>query len=245
MRRSILSCWPVWVYRTFTHYLIYGPNFGKKILLNKKYVFDFIPLLSETFIIPRRIQRDIVINIYRSLCKWLIILVIFEWNLNFFESFSKNIQISNFIKIYQWVPSCSNADRRTDIRTDVMKLIVAFHNFVNASEDDGSQFEIYLLHCCPTKLHTTLAVNNWDSTKCVQAKDQDLTKEHKYWGLEIGLSLLPTVERKTKRVSGIQTNTQREPGASLHSKESEMKWERPTSLTAHKSSNCVGMMKKL
>jgi hypothetical protein len=115
-----------------------------------------------------------------------------------------------------------------------MKLIVAFHNFVNASEDDETQFEIYLLHCCPTKLHTTLPVNNWDTTKCVQDKDQDLTKERKYCGSEIGLSLLPTVERKTKWVSGIQTNRQRDSGASLHSKESEMKWQRPTSLTAQK-----------
>jgi len=42
------------------------------------------------------------------------------------------------------------------------------------------------------------------------------------------------VERKTKRVSGIQTKRQRESGASLHSIEREMKWQRPTSLTAQK-----------
>jgi hypothetical protein len=62
----------------------------------------------------------------------------------------------------------------------MMKLIAAFHNFVKASEEDERQFEIYLLHCCPMKMHTNLPVNNWDTTKCVQAKDQDLTKEHKY-----------------------------------------------------------------
>jgi len=62
----------------------------------------------------------------------------------------------------------------------MMKLIVAIHNFVNASEEDERQFEIYLRHCCPTKVHTSLPVNNWDTTKRVQTKDQDLTKEHKY-----------------------------------------------------------------
>jgi hypothetical protein len=150
------------------------------------------------------------------------------------DSFSKSIQIPNFTKVCQWEPSYSHADIRTDTRTDMMKLIGAFHNFVNASEDDERQFEIYRLHCCPAKLHTTLPADNWDTTKCVQAKDQDLIKEHKYWGLEIGLSLLPTVGRKTKRVSGTQTNRQRESGSSLHSKESEMKWQRPISKTAQK-----------
>ena len=218
---------------------------GKNIIEHKICVLIFIPLLSEIFLIPRRMQRDIIINIHKSLCKGLIILVIFEWKLNFRESFSTNIQISNIIKICQWGPSCSHADRRTETGTDMMKLIAAFHNFVNASEDDERQFEIYLLHCCPTKLDTTLPVNNRDTTKCVQAKDQDLTKEHKYWGLEIGLSLLPTDEGKTRRVSGIQTNRQRESGASLHSKGSEMEWQRPTSLTAQKNSKCVGLMEKL
>ena len=200
------------------------------------FFFIFIPLLSETLLIPRRIQRHIIINIHRYLCKALIILVIFEWNLDFVDSFSKNIQISNFVKICQWEPSCSHAERQTDTRTDMIELIVAFHNFLNAPEEDERQFEIYLLQCSPTKLHTTLPVNNWDTTKCVQAKDQDLTKEHKYWGLEIGLSLLPTVERKTNE--SLESKLTGNENQALHctpkTKESEMKRQRPTSLTAQK-----------
>ena len=47
--------------------------------------------------------------------------------------FSKNTQISNFIKSDQWEPSCfTRTVRRTDGRTDMTKLIVAFRNFVNA-----------------------------------------------------------------------------------------------------------------
>jgi len=47
------------------HYLINGTTFGKKKLLNTKCVFRFsVQILSETFLIPRRIQRDITINVH-------------------------------------------------------------------------------------------------------------------------------------------------------------------------------------
>jgi hypothetical protein len=209
MRHFILSCVVCLGFPNVSTLPHIQPEFREKSVIKLKIcVLIFIPLLSEPFLI-QRIQRDFIINIHRQWCKGLIILVIFEWNLNFLNSFSKNIQISNFLKICHWESSYSHADRRTETRTDMMKLIVAIHNFVNASEEDERQFEIYLRHCCPTKLHTTLPVNNWDTTKRVQTKDQDLTKEHKYWGLEIGFSLLPTVEGITRRVSGIQTSSRR------------------------------------
>jgi hypothetical protein len=105
----------------------------------------------------------------------------------------------------------------------MIKLIVAFHNFVNAPEEDKRQFEIYLLHCSPTKLHITLPVNNWDTTKCVQAKDQDLTKEHKILRFRDWSFASSNGWEENKRVSGIQTNRQWESGASLHS-QNERKW---------------------
>jgi len=58
-------------------------------------------------------------------------------NLNFLRRFSKNVQISHFVKICPVATefSCVNrqADRETDVWTDITKLIVAFHNSANAS----------------------------------------------------------------------------------------------------------------
>jgi hypothetical protein len=50
----------------------------RKQLLNIQYVFLFsLQLLFETFLILRKIQRDIIINVLRCSCKVLIILVRF------------------------------------------------------------------------------------------------------------------------------------------------------------------------
>jgi hypothetical protein len=68
---AVLYChlWPVWPYHIFPHYFINGTIFGKK-LSNIKCVFWFsLQLVSETFLILRRIQRDITINAHRSLVR--------------------------------------------------------------------------------------------------------------------------------------------------------------------------------
>ena len=75
-----------------------------------------LQLLSETFLILRRTERDIIQNVYRSSCKVPAILVRFEWNLNFLDRFLKNTQVSNFVEIRlerEREPSCSV---RSDIR---------------------------------------------------------------------------------------------------------------------------------
>jgi len=48
---------------------------------------------------------------------------------NLIDGFPKNPQISNLMKTIQWEPSCST---RTDGRTVMTKLIVAFRNFLKA-----------------------------------------------------------------------------------------------------------------
>jgi hypothetical protein len=73
---SKIYLWPVWLYHIFPHYMINGMTSGKK-LLNLKSVFCFsLQLLSETFIVLRKIQRDIFINVHRS-CKVPVVLVRF------------------------------------------------------------------------------------------------------------------------------------------------------------------------
>ena len=79
-------------------------------LLNVKLPFWFsLQLLSETFLILRRTERDIT-SVHSSSCKVCVILVRFQCNLNFRGRFSKNTGISNFMKVL-WEPSCS---MRTD-----------------------------------------------------------------------------------------------------------------------------------
>jgi hypothetical protein len=57
-------------------------------------------------------------------------------NLNFFSGFLKTIQISNFMKLRSMGAELFHADKETDGRTDITKLIVASHNFVNAPKNE-------------------------------------------------------------------------------------------------------------
>jgi hypothetical protein len=77
--RSASYChmWPARLYSIFTLYIVNGTIFEKKIL-NITCVFSFsVQILSETFFILRRTERDMVINVYLSSCKIPLILVRF------------------------------------------------------------------------------------------------------------------------------------------------------------------------
>jgi hypothetical protein len=80
----------------------------EKISEHKSCVLICLQLLSRTFLILRRILRDIVINVKTSSCKVPVILVGFWRNVNFLDGFLKKAQISNIIKNYQ------NCFMRTD-----------------------------------------------------------------------------------------------------------------------------------
>jgi hypothetical protein len=131
---AVLYChlWPVWLYHIFPHYLINGTIFGKK-LSNIKCVFLFsLQLLSETFLILRRIQPNIIINVHSCSCKVPVALVRFWWNFNFQDRFSTNSQISNFMKIRPVGAELFHADGRTDSQTNMTKLTVTFRNFASS-----------------------------------------------------------------------------------------------------------------
>jgi hypothetical protein len=121
--------WPVWLYHIYSFYLINGTIFRKK-LWNRKCMFWFsLRILSETFLILRRIQRDIIINIHRSSCKVLIILVRFWWNFNFLNRFSKNRQTWNLMKIRPVGTKLFHAERRADRQTHIHDETVVFSQF--------------------------------------------------------------------------------------------------------------------
>ena len=101
-RVSYCRLWPARLYNIFPHYFIKGMILEKKKLLNIKCVFWFsIQFLLETFLILRRNERSVIINVHRSLCKAPVIPVRFSSNLNFLDRFSKNTQVLNFTKIRQ------------------------------------------------------------------------------------------------------------------------------------------------
>jgi len=85
--------WPVQLHRIFPHYILNGVIFERRKATNTIYVLWFsLQLLSEICIIVRRIQRDMVRNVYWSPCKALVILVEFNeiwifWTVFFLEMY--------------------------------------------------------------------------------------------------------------------------------------------------------------
>jgi hypothetical protein len=66
----------------------------------------------------------------------------FKWNLTFLDRFSKNAQISNFMKIGLLWTELLHAEGQTDMA----KLIVALRNFANAPKKE--RHFSYCNHAC-------------------------------------------------------------------------------------------------
>jgi fucose 4-O-acetylase-like acetyltransferase len=117
LRRIMLSsvaCLAVPYFSTLCHKRL---DFWKKSYWTYNACLDFL-YNFETFLILRRIQRGIMINVHRSSCKVPVIVVGLYSNLNNLERFSKNSQTSNFMKIHPVGVDLFPAERRTDRRTD-------------------------------------------------------------------------------------------------------------------------------
>ena len=93
-----------------------------------------VQLLSETFLYLRTNDRDMIKNVYRSLCKVPVILVLLNKAWIFSTDFQKLLQYQISWKSVHWEPSCSiwagwRAGGRTDGRTG--RLDVDILNFAN------------------------------------------------------------------------------------------------------------------
>ena len=107
-----------------------GHDFRKKNCWAQNVFWFSIQFLSETFLILTRIQRDIT-NLQRSSRKVPVILLRFYSKLYFLDRFSKNPQISSFIKIHLVGAGLFHAGWRTDIT----KLIVTFRNLAKVPKN--------------------------------------------------------------------------------------------------------------
>jgi hypothetical protein len=132
--------WSVWLYLLFPHYLFNGTTWGKKLFNIKCAFLFFLHLLSETFLTLRRIERGIVINVGGSSCKVPVILVSYWWKLNFLDRFSKNTQMSRFMKTLTVGTEFFNEDGRTDRQT--WRSWVAFLNLSNAPKGECTFYAV-------------------------------------------------------------------------------------------------------
>ena len=102
-------------------------------------------VLSEQFLILRRTQRDITINVHWSSCKAPVIMVKVLIKLQFsqqiFEKYSN-------IKSHENPSSGSRVvlGGQTEGQTDMTNLIVALSNFANATKMKRPTLKIIMLH---------------------------------------------------------------------------------------------------
>ena len=119
---AMLYCcpWPVGFYYIFTHYLTNDKNLEENIIEHKMCVLILSTILSEIFLIPRRLQRDIVINVRRFSSKVPIFLSECNETWIFSTEFRKIFEYKFSLNSVYCEQSCSmRADGRTEMRNPI------------------------------------------------------------------------------------------------------------------------------
>jgi len=131
--------WRVW--HISPHYFINDKPFEKK-LLNIKCVLWLFLYDSESCLILRRIEPDIIINVRWSSCQAPVILVKFSRKLNLPTGFQKFFEYEIWWTFVEWESSCFI---RTRGQSDVRKLIVVCRNFAKERRNSFILLHIYTL----------------------------------------------------------------------------------------------------
>jgi hypothetical protein len=121
---------PLWLHQIFRHYF----DFRRQLLSMKCVFWFYLQLLFETFLVRRRIQLDIVINMKTYLHKVPIFCRILM-KLWFFKQIfgrSSNIKIHQNPSSGTQVLSCGQTDYS---KTGMTKLIAAFRKFSEAPKN--------------------------------------------------------------------------------------------------------------
>jgi len=106
--------WPAPLYNIFPHYLINGTIFEKPLLKTKCLFWFSLQLMSETFFILRRNERDTIKCVYWSSCTYPLFMSGFNETWLFSTKFWKILKNQIPWNSVQWEVSCS---MRTDGQT--------------------------------------------------------------------------------------------------------------------------------
>jgi len=158
----------------FPHYLINGTIFEKKNIIEHKTCFIFSTFLSETFLIPRRIQRDMITMHIGLHVKYPLFLSWFNETL-LFSTFLRNTKIKfhENPSIWSRVVPCE----WTDGRTDMTEPIVAFNSFANAPKNhDG---------ICIYKFASYVSKYKCFYLECVQSGQECVCAMFKLWDVSV------------------------------------------------------------
>ena len=107
---------PLWLHRIFRHFLINGTNFEKMLRSVKCVFYFYLQLIFGIFLILKRIQRDIIINMKSLNVKYLLFLSHFN-ETNFLDIISKKGHTSSLIEIRPVGAELFHADKQTDRQT--------------------------------------------------------------------------------------------------------------------------------
>ena len=122
----------------FSHYAIRHDFWKKKACEHKTWVWIFSINLSKIFLILRRIQRDIFINVHKSSWNCMLSYLDFSDNWTFSTYFEKysNIQFNKNPSIGNWGVPGGRTEIETVTQTDVTKPVAALRNFTNSPKKD-------------------------------------------------------------------------------------------------------------